>query len=174
MRKIYTVGLIILLLMLLGCSTLQTVQPTATPSTSATSLRTSTPSSTAKINLPSPSPQFISEQKAIERAGPNCGNSHLRPLQTPSNVRAQLMSIKKAEEYSGIQINCQCSDSTNVTVWIVEMDGMWQLQSGPEPTATAIGQSNTPIPTRTPAPSACYLIVNAITGSPLGSVGKRK
>lgn len=157
MQKINFVWLAIVIGILCGCSTVQTAEPTVTPGASVTS-----------------SPRFISEQKAIELAGPNCRNPHLRPLQTSSNVRAQLMSVEKAEEYLGRHINCQCSDPTDMMLWIVEMDGVWQLLSGPEPTAATIGQSNTPIPTGTPAPSACYLIINAITGSPLGSGGKRK
>ena len=157
MRKINSVWLVIVLAMLCSCSIAQTAQPTATPSASVTS-----------------SPQFISEQKAIELVGPNCGSPHLRPLQPPSNIRAQLMSMNKAEEYIGMHINCQCSDPTNVTVWIVEMDGIWQLVGGPAPLPTATGQ----IATSTPAPTltfnTCYTIINAATGNLVQSGSRKK
>lgn len=105
-----------------------------------------------QIRTPTPTPPPVSEQQAIERAGPSCGSSHLRVKETPYNIRAQLTYRDGA------------------LVWIVEMEGTWQLVGGPVPSPTPLGQAVSP--TNTPMFfHSCCVVVDAIRGQIIQSGG---
>jgi hypothetical protein len=126
------IALIIAALCLVGCSVLPTVQPT-----------------------PTLTPPPVSEQEAIERAVPSCGSAHLRPKETPYNIRAHL------------------TYRDGILVWLVEMEGTWEVLGGPAPSPTPTGQLVSPLPTPTPAwLHYCTATVDAATGRIIGSTAR--
>ncbi len=147
-RKLCTAILIPQLLLVASCSA---------PSPNASVPFTETPTMVTAIT----------REKAIELAMGWCLGPHLVLVGEPENVRARLMSLRQAIELTKTLGNANTSSrSLDSRVWLVEMDGLFQLQGGPLPTGTPIGWTGTAAPPHTPQPfrGSCTVILDADSG----------
>lgn len=110
----------------------------------------------------------INQAQAFDAAIQGCQRGHIRQIDLPRPVEAQLMGFKQAESI----LNCpkaECSqnvptlDPAEAIVWLVTLEGRWQLVGGPMPPPTPTGYPLNP--TSTPSYFRhCRTIVDAVTG----------
>ncbi len=109
----------------------------------------------------------ITRVKAIELAIGWCRVPHLVLVGEPENIRARLMSLRQAIDLTKSLGNANTfSRSLDSRVWLVELDGLFQLQGGPVPIATLIGSTGTAAAPLTPQPfrGSCAVILDADSG----------
>jgi len=116
----------------------------------------------------SPAPQTtvptiaISSESAIQLAIQGCRKPHLVLVGEPEAIKATLMSLAEADQIvSEKGEHTSYSQPTNTTVWLVQIDGLFQRVGGPR---LASGSEPTPSPLWT---GACLVIVDANKGDVL-------
>ncbi len=125
----------------------------------------------SKPIAPSPTPTPIASvdyDKAVELAIQGCRLPHLVLVSDPENIRAQVVSLGEADQLTKTAgENNSYSIAMDSLVWLVEMDGWFQIIGGPRVTSTPIGQTTTAVimPTAAPWRGTCRAILDAKTGA---------
>ena len=112
----------------------------------------------------------INRSQAFEAAKESCSQGHIQQIDPPQLVEARLMGYKQARAILNCpDADCAASSPTSepdqALVWLVTLEGRWQLVGGPLPvmTPTPIGQP--PVPTSGPISfHHCRTMVDATTG----------
>lgn len=118
---------------------------------------------------PTSTPPPVSTQKAIETASGFCGIGHVVTLETPYNPHARLVTLQRASELLGVDFTS--GRSGDQLVWLVTVEGTWEVAFNPRPTSTPVGQIS---PTKTPTLlHACSAIIDATTGQGIGILNGR-
>ena len=123
----------------------------------------------SKPIAPSPTPvTSVNYDKAVELAIQGCRLPHLVLVSNPENIRARVVSLEEADQLTKTTgENNSYSIAMNSLVWLVEMDGLFQIIGGPRVTSTPIGQTTTAVivPTAAPWKGTCRAILDAKTGA---------
>lgn len=99
---------------------------------------------------------FIGEKQARDLALQASNNGHLSVLQPPERVRAELITLAAARERFGASLGNRNALTPDTMVWVIEMEGAWEINGGPLP----------PLGT-TPTPQTfhhCTVVLDAGTG----------
>lgn len=104
----------------------------------------------------------ISSEKAIQLATQECRKPHLVLIGEPKATKATLTSLAEADKMvSEKGEHTSYSQPMNTTVWLVQIDGLFQRVGGPP---LANGSEPTPSP---PWAGVCLAIVDANKGDVL-------
>ena len=109
---------------------------------------------------------FISEQQARDTALKSSDQSHLRMLEPPSNVRAELLTLETARKQLAQTSDPAGGYAPGTMVWLVTMKGTWMISGGP-PTPQGASQ----------APQEAFhsfaIIIDAKTGDSINETASR-
>jgi hypothetical protein len=109
-------------------------------------------------------PTPITRERAIDIATQACRIPHLVLVGAPRNVRAQLVTLDEANQLTSSDGTLTSPGlSPGSLVWLVQMDGQFQLVGGPAPLPTPAAQSATAAPPQ-PFEGTCTVLVDANTG----------
>ena len=113
----------------------------------------------------------VSYSQALEYGVQGCRVPHRPLVGEPENLRAKLLTLQEADEITKLPGEWTSYDLPMETlVWVVEMEGYFQLIGGPAPTQTPLGQTTTAVivPTAAPWRDTCTAIIRADTGFVIG------
>ena len=100
-----------------------------------------TPLSTSNPSTPATS----TEKKAFAVARIACNSLHSMEIEPPKNISAVLISVDEANRMLGYNI-IHPSLVGSSKVWLVELNGRWQLLGGPAPVIETPATPNLPAP----------------------------
>ena len=100
---------------------------------------------------------FISEQQARDIAIKASNSGHLKAVEPPANVRAEMITLETARKRLAESGSTADGRNPGMMVWLITMEGTWTLSGGPPTPAGA-----------TPAPQVVFhhyaVILDAKTG----------
>jgi hypothetical protein len=105
----------------------------------------------------STNPGLISEQQARDIALKASNSGHLKALEAPSSVRTELLTLETAKKRIGQSGDYRESQTPDMKVWLVTMEGTWAISGGPP---TPEGSTQTPQATF----HQYTIMLNAMTG----------
>ena len=132
----------------------------------ACSLAPSLPTATVTPALTMTPVTSINREKAIEAADRYCRSMDMVLVGEAHNLRAKLLTLAEADRQTRVNGNTtNYSQPMDTLVWLVQMDGLLQLEGGPVPIMTsAVGELVTMTPPE-PSPGTCSVILDAQSGA---------